>query len=80
MESNELPENHQDSPEITAQIDALIEESRGLTEKVKDAINSMTEHSEEAINNSEIPALDKRLKEIDEEIHALKLAQHQVSA
>lgn len=79
METHELPDNHQNAPEIEAQIEGLIKESEEITVRVKDAINSMSEHSEEAINNSEIPALDKRLKEIDEEIHDLKLAQHQTA-
>ena len=50
---------------------ALLEESRAITEKIRDLINQQIEHSEETVKNTEIPTLDKRLIEIDKEIHEL---------
>lgn len=50
---------------------ALLEESRTITEKIRDIANQMNDHSHETLINSEIPTLEKRLIEIDKELYGL---------
>ncbi|MDB5253969.1 MAG: hypothetical protein JWL80_35 [Parcubacteria group bacterium] len=57
------------------QRDKLMLESLGLTNEIKSIVNSLNVQSEDAINESKIPELEKRLAAIDREIAALDIEQ-----
>jgi len=78
MEKVESPYEEQElSSEVALRVAALLDESRALTARMKEVINSLPDQTEETVAASEVPLLDERLNNIDKEIHTLRLADHQ---
>jgi hypothetical protein len=71
---SEKPFIQASSPELIER-DKLMLESMELTNEIKDIVNSLEVQSEDAINQSRIPELEKQLKEIDQKIIALDIEQ-----